>query len=386
MNMKTLMLKLVAIAMAVTVCTAADEAKYVCKNTGALQITGITVTSFTANRAQAPQKSTTCASGLTAAAGKVVIAGVGTAASPYTVAEILGTSTECGVTNSGSIYTYKIIVASTANLIKASDLLFTFTCDTTAVNEVVKSASATTVSGNPTAGTVTNDVPVAMSVVATSDDATDISTAIIGTSCKLKMTLTHANNAVKKCKITTCEAAIDSGFTSPIDLFGTDGCSVTTSGVYSATTGKFTENRGASVATYISTSFLMFRFADASAVYFRCKCRGCLSTTDTACDAPTCTASRKRRDVSALRNSTVSSTVLLVLKESKAANSPVGKLEQETMVNFTNCLNHVSFISVVAILALLLVISLAVSIFFCSKLIRQRDQPKECYPNPAYKA
>ena len=54
----------------------------------------------------------------------------------------------------------------------------------------------------------------------------------------------------------------------------------------------------------------------------------------------------------------------------------------------SSCLSHVSFISVVAILGVLLVVSLAVSVFFCSKLIRQNNtsQQKEAYPNPAYKA
>ena len=56
--------------------------------------------------------------------------------------------------------------------------------------------------------------------------------------------------------------------------------------------------------------------------------------------------------------------------------------------HISNCLGHVSFISVVAILAVLLVVSLAVSVFFYSKLIRQNNnsQQKEAYPNPAYKA
>ena len=68
--------------------------------------------------------------------------------------------------------------------------------------------------------------------------------------------------------------------------------------------------------------------------------------------------------------------------------SPDNGLQGHKDATLSNCLSHVSFISVVAILAVLLVVSLAVSVFFCSKLIRQNNnnQQKEAYPNSAYKA
>ena len=53
---------------------------------------------------------------------------------------------------------------------------------------------------DPATGTVVKDIPVVISVVTAADTATDITSTTLGTSCKLKMVLTHNANAGKKSK------------------------------------------------------------------------------------------------------------------------------------------------------------------------------------------